>query len=813
MPTRKSPAKPPVRATSKNKGKGDAGSETAVGTTTSGPSYPIASQTELADHAAEQQTLSEAMPFNSAKSAEYGASPATAPPEGPHRSMPSPTAGAGTLSEKNGSLKTGPAALGPQSLDGSLESKRVNSAGQVLTTNQGVLIANNQDSLKAGLRGPTLLEDFILREKITHFDHERIPERIVHARGSAAHGYFEAYEPLTDLTRAAPFTEAGKRTPVFVRFSTVAGERGSADTARDVRGFAVKFYTDEGNWDLVGNNMPVFFIQDAMKFPDLIHAAKPEPHNQMPQAATAHDTFWDFVSLMPESTHMLMWIMSDRAIPRSYRMMQGFGVHTFRLVTSQGKSTFCKFHWKPLLGTHSLVWDEAVKISGADPDFHRRDLWEAIESGNYPEWELGLQLFSEADAGKFSFDVLDSTKLIPEELIPVKPVGRMVLNRNPDNFFAETEQVAFCTAHIVPGIDFSNDPLLHGRIHSYVDTQIIRLGGPNFHEIPINAPVAPVHNNQRDGSHRQAIARGRVAYEPNSLGGGCPFQAGAAGFSSFPKGIEPNNSPVDKVRGKPEKFAEHYAQAKLFFESQTEVERAHIRGAFRFELSKLTVPAIRVRMVSSLLNVSKELASGLAKDLGIELPDPMPRAVKNAPKTEISASPALSLKALPGDGGIVSRKIAILLADGIESEPITNLIEALNGAGAVPRLLGTRLGSVRSEDGEPLETDATLENSPAVLFDAVVLPGGSEAVDSLCLDGHTLEFVKDQYRHCKTILALGDSSKILSKAGIPLTLPSGDADPGLLIEGQERSDANTQSFIAAIGRHRHVERDRDPPLV
>jgi catalase len=811
MATRKSGGKTPPRATSKNKGR--VGSKTGAGTTVGGPSHPTASDTELAEHAAEQQSLAQAMPYNSAKPTEYGARSNAPPLEGPHQSMPSPTTGAGTLSEKNASPKTGAAPLEPQSLEGLLESKRVNSAGQVLTTNQGVAVGNNQDSLKAGLRGPTLLEDFILREKITHFDHERIPERIVHARGSAAHGYFEAYEPLSALTRAAPFTDAGKRTPVFVRFSTVAGERGSADTARDVRGFAVKFYTDEGNWDLVGNNIPVFFIQDAMKFPDLIHAAKPEPHNQMPQAATAHDTFWDFVSLMPESTHMLMWVMSDRGIPRSYRMMQGFGVHTFRLVNSQGKSTFCKFHWKPLLGTHSLVWDEAVKIMGADPDFHRRDLWEAIESGNYPEWELGLQVFSEADAEKFSFDVLDSTKLIPEELVPVKAVGRMVLNRNPDNFFAETEQVAFCTAHVVPGIDFSNDPLLHGRIHSYLDTQITRLGGANFHEIPINAPIVPVHNNQRDGLHRQAIARGRVAYEPNSLGGGCPFQAGAAGFAVFPKAIEPNNAPVDKVRGRPEKFAEHYAQAKLFFESQSEVEKAHIRGAFRFELSKLSVPAIRVRMVSSLLNVSKKLATELAKDLGIELPEAMPRAAKSASKPEVDVSPALSLTALPGDGGVATRKIAILLADGVDSESITDLIEQLNGAGAVTRLLASRLGTVRSEEGEPLEIDATLENSPAVLFDAVVLPAGSEAVDALCLDGHTLEFVKDQYRHCKTILALGDSSKILLKAGIPLVLPTGAADPGVLIEGQEGSEADAQSFIAAIGLHRHVDRDRDPPLV
>ena len=804
----------------KNKGRTKApgrATSNSVGTTAGGPSHPAshpaAIPTDRADHAAEQQALAESMPYNRTKTAEYGAPSGSPPPTGPHEPLPSPTAGAGTLSEKNASRKTGRPTLEPQSLDGSLEGRRVNSTGQTLTTNQGVPVATNQDSLKAGLRGPTLLEDFILREKITHFDHERIPERIVHARGSAAHGYFEAYEALTDLTRAAPFTEAGKRTPVFVRFSTVAGERGSADTARDVRGFAVKFYTDEGNWDLVGNNIPVFFIQDAMKFPDLIHAAKPEPHNQMPQAATAHDTFWDFVSLMPESTHMLMWVMSDRGIPRSYRMMHGFGVHTFRLVNTAGHSTFCKFHWKPKLGTHSLVWDEAVKIMGADPDFHRRDLWEAIESGNYPEWELGLQLFSEADAEKFSFDVLDSTKLVPEELVPVKPVGRMVLNRNPDNFFAETEQVAFCTGHVVPGIDFSNDPLLHGRIHSYVDTQITRLGGANFHEIPINASLAPVHNNQRDGIHRQAIARGRVAYEPNSLGGGCPFQAGAAGFSSFPKAIEPDNGPVDKVRGRPEKFAEHYAQAALFFESQTEVEKAHIRGAFRFELSKLTVPAIRTRVVSSLLNASRELATALAQDLGIELPEPMPRAAANPLRSEILSSPALSLQALPGDGGIATRQIAILLADGVESEPLNELLEALHAAGAVTRLLGARLGTVRSEEGEPVEIDATLENSPAVLFDAMVLTGGSEAVEALSRDGHTLEFIKDQYRHCKTILALGDSAAILRRAGVPSTLPSGATDPGLLVEGAEGNDRVTQSFIAAVARHRHVGRDRDPPLI
>ena len=484
----------------------------------------------------------------STRRAEYDPKAALVPPVGAAVKTDDPLVGASTVSEPNGSEKLGSGSPSPgqNPTVGSLDRVRVDSTDRELTTNQGVPIADNQHSLKAGLRGPTLLEDFILREKITHFDHERIPERIVHARGSAAHGYFECTKALGDITRASIFAEAGKQTPVFVRFSTVLGERGSTDTARDVRGFAVKFYTDEGNWDLVGNNIPVFFIQDAMKFPDLVHAAKPEPHFAMPQAGSAHDTFWDFASLMPEITHMLMWAMSDRAIPRSYRMMQGFGVHTYRLVNANGASRFVKFHWTPRDGTHSLVWDEAVKISGADPDFHRRDLWEAIEAGAYPEWELGLQIFTEEQAEGFTFDVLDATKIVPEELVPIRPVGRLVLNRNPDNFFAETEQVAFCVAHVVPGIDFSNDPLLAGRIHSYVDTQISRLGGPNFHEIPINAPVAQVHNNQRDGMHRQAIHRGRVSYEPNSLGGGCPFQAGQAGFVSF---AEPRQADDHKVRG------------------------------------------------------------------------------------------------------------------------------------------------------------------------------------------------------------------------------------------------------------------------
>jgi catalase len=653
------------------------------------------------------------------------------------------------------------------------------------------------------------LEDFILREKITHFDHERIPERIVHARGSGAHGYFECYKPLTDLTRASLFAEAGKRTPVFVRFSTVAGERGSTDTARDVRGFAVKFYTDEGNWDLVGNNIPVFFIQDAMKFPDLIHAAKPEPHHQMPQAATAHDTFWDFVSLMPESTHMLMWIMSDRAIPRSYRMMQGFGVHTFRLVNAAGESRFVKFHWTPVAGTHSLAWDEAVKISGADPDFHRRDLWEAIEAGAYPEWELGIQVFTEKQADQFSFDILDATKIVPEELVPLTPVGRLVLNRNPDNFFAETEQVAFCTAHIVPGLDFTNDPLLAGRIHSYVDTQITRLGGPNFHEIPINAPVAQVHNNQRDGLHRQAIARGRVAYEPNSLAGGCPFQAGAAqGFTSFPQ-----RSEGDKIRGKPEKFAEHYNQATLFWNSQSDVEKQHIIRAYRFELTRVQVTAVRQRVIAQLRNVAEELAEAVADGIGMtELPEPLPKMLKRAPKPEVDTSAALSLFARPGEAGIQTRRIAILVAPGSDLEAARALHTALSGAGAVPRFVGIKLGQVSSSDGS-LDVEVSMEAAPSALWDAMIVPGGEEAAAALADSGHAKEFLKDQYRHCKPMLFLGAADSLLEAAGIPTALQSGEEDAGLLQFDDEEREAALSAFIGALASHRHFARETDPPRV
>ncbi|MBV9063824.1 MAG: catalase [Alphaproteobacteria bacterium] len=804
----KGPKKPAKRAAAKS----------AARTTDSGPSQVTTALFDAnSKKMAQVQDMVAAMATNPTKAQEHGFAHGIAPEQGASVDAPSRLVSGSTLSEKNHSPKTGTTApKGENATIDTLDRVRVDAEGQVLTTNQGVAVADNQNSLKDGTRGPVLLEDFILREKITHFDHERIPERIVHARGSGAHGFFECYEALTDITRAAPFQKAGKVTPVFVRFSTVQGERGSKDTARDVRGFAVKFYTDEGNWDLVGNNIPVFFIQDAMKFPDLVHAVKPEPHHQMPQAASAHDTFWDFVSLMPESTHMLMWVMSDRAIPRSYATMQGFGVHTFRMVNAAGDSVFVKFHWTPKAGTHSLVWDEAVKISGADPDYHRRDLWERIESGIYPEYELGLQLFTEEQAQQFSFDILDATKIIPEELVPLRPVGRMVLNRNPDNFFAETEQVAFCTAHIVPGLDFSNDPLLAGRIHSYVDTQISRLGGPNFHEIPINSPITAVHNNQRDGLHRQAIHRGRVAYEPNSLGGGCPFQAGAAqGFVSVPARLEAVRD-QGKVRAKPEKFADHYTQARLFFESQTPVEQDHIANAFRFELSKVTVPAIRERTVAMLRNASEALASKVAEGLGIDpLPEALPLALAKVAEPEVSKSPSLSLLARPGDGSIGGRKIALLVAPGVHGASMSSVQAALGARGAVARLVGTRIGPMPTADGDTLDADASLENEPGFLFDALVLPDGQEGVAALAQDGHTLEFIRDQFRHCKPILALGAARALLTKAGLPTSMQKSVSQgmTGLLLSEASEAESISAEFIDAIARHRHFGREMDPPLL
>jgi catalase len=819
-PARKTPAAP----------KGTARPIESIGTvlsTVAGPStaglspddaaaFGTEAQQRLALRQAGGNALAESLRANPLKAAEHGLANGHAPQPGVCLAAADELVRSSTVNEDVSSTKLGDGLVRPgyNPTNDSLDRVRVDDSGKLLTTNQGVPIGDNQNSLKAGLRGPTLLEDFILREKITHFDHERIPERVVHARGSAAHGYFESYEALGEITTAAPFTEAGKRTPVFVRFSTVAGERGSTDTARDVRGFAVKFYTDAGNWDLVGNNMPVFFIQDAMKFPDLIHAVKPEPHHGMPQAASAHDTFWDFVSLTPESTHMLMWAMSDRAIPRSYRMMQGFGVHTFRLVNADGEALFCKFHWKPLAGTHSLVWDEAVKLSGADSDFHRRDLWEAIEAGDYPEWELGLQVFSDVQADGFTFDVLDPTKLIPEELVPVRPVGRMVLDRNPDNFFAETEQVAFCTAHVVPGIDFSNDPLLQGRIHSYVDTQITRLGGANFHEIPINSPIAPVHNNQRDGIHRQAIPRGRVSYEPNSLGGGCPFQAGKAGFVSFPQPVA-----EDKVRGKPEKFADHFSQATLFWNSQTDTERNHIAAAFRFELTRVQAQAVRERVVSMLANVDAGLAERVATGLGFAVPPAQERALEPPVKSEVDASPALSLTALPGEAGARGRRVALLVVDGVDGASLRAAHAALVKAEAAPRFVGVRLGTVKPLEGDPIHVEITLETAPSVVWDAVVLPDGEAAAQALARMGQAVDFVKDQYRHCKTILALGHASAVLAAAGIDAQLPDGSDDPGIVLVAPAdagkatKNGASIDEFIAAVALHRHYARETDPPRV
>ncbi|MFL6707517.1 MAG: catalase [Massilia sp.] len=801
-------------------GDGDTAGAGSVMSSVSGPSTDKtpgslgaadATSPELLEKVAGGFDLAAQMPFNANKAAEYGDAART-PQPGQTAAPATPAATGSTVMEAIASAKVGAGGpvVGVNPTVAPLDRVRVDGGGQVLTTNQGVPIAQNQDSLKIGLRGPTALEDFILREKITHFDHERIPERVVHARGSAAHGVFESYGNFSALTRASLFAEAGKQTPVFVRFSTVAGERGSADTVRDVRGFAVKFYTDEGNWDLVGNNIPVFFIQDAMKFPDLVHAVKPEPHHQIPQASSAHDTFWDFVSLMPESTHMLLWQMSDRAIPRSYRMMQGFGVHTFRLVNGAGESVFCKFHWTPLAGTHSLVWDEAARIVGADPDFHRRDLWEAIEAGAYPEWELAVQVFTEQEAEQFEFDVLDSTKLVPEELVPLTPLGKMTLNRNPDNFFAETEQVAFCTAHVVPGVDFTNDPLLQGRIHSYLDTQISRLGGPNFHEIPINSPVAPVFNNQRDGMHRQAIHRGRVAYEPNSLAGGSPAQAGMAGYQSFPARTEAE----DKVRGRPEKFSEHYGQARQFWLSQSPIEQAHIVGAFRFELTRVQTPAVRARVVSLLANVDPILAGGVADGLGIEVPEPQPRAT-TLPMPLYEPSPALSLMVRPGSKGIQTRRVALLASHGVDADSARLVYDALLAGGAVPRIVGNHLGRLKPLSGEPLDVEISMEAGPAVLWDAIVILDGADSVDGLSRNALALEFVRMQHRHCKPILVLGAGAGLLDAAGVPVALPDGSDDKGLVVAGEGAAAARTAvgQFIEALSAHRFYAREMDPPLV
>jgi catalase len=692
--------------------------------------------------------------------------------------------------------------------------------GEFLTTNQGVRISDNQNSLKAGDRGPSLLEDFILREKITHFDHERIPERVVHARGSAAHGVFRVYKSMASLTKAGFLQNPDIETPVFVRFSTVAGSRGSTDLARDVRGFAVKFYTEEGNFDLVGNNMPVFFIQDAIKFPDLVHAVKPEQDNEIPQAASAHDTFWDFISLMPESAHMIMWLMSDRAIPRSYRMMEGFGVHTFRFINAQGESNFVKFHWKPLLGVHSVAWDEAQNISGKDPDFHRRDLWEAIESGNFPEWELGVQIVAEKDEHAFEFDLLDPTKIIPEELVPVQRIGRLTLNRNPDNFFAETEQVAYHIGNIVPGIDFTNDPLLQGRLFSYTDTQLIRLGGPNFHEIPINRPVAPVHNNQREGFMRQTINRGKASYEPNSLGGGCPFQAAMnkGGFASYPERIDSR-----KIRDRSKSFLDHFSQARLFFNSQSEPEKNHMVDALRFELGKVETPEIRERMLGILAQVDKGLAHEVATGLRVHVPKGQKQLNHSVPadaepgsyepvfkEGALARSEALSM-ANTVKNSIATRKVAFLVADGVNTSTMNVVKGALEGEGAIVELVAPYLGYVVAEDGTQLMVKKSLLTAASVLYDAVYIPGGVNSVATLAAEADAVHFVNEAFKHCKAIAADESALQVIESTYFARKLPADFTNESVKVEGvivQGKADKLARQFVTAIAQHRFWDREK-----
>ena len=689
--------------------------------------------------------------------------------------------------------------------------------GEFLTSNSGLRINDDQNSLKAGERGATLLEDFQLREKIMHFDHERIPERIVHARGSGAHGYFELTKSMSKYTKAKFLQTPGTRTPVFVRFSTVAGSRGSTDLARDVRGFAVKFYTEEGNYDLVGNNIPVFFIQDAIKFPDLIHAVKPEPNKEIPQAASAHDTFWDFISLTPESMHMIIWAMSDRAIPRSLRMMEGFGIHTFRFVNENNESVFVKFHWKPALGVHSVAWDEAQKISGKDSDFHRRDLWEAIESGNYPEWNFGVQIVEEKDEFKFDFDLLDPTKLIPEELVPVQIIGKLVLNRNPENFFAETEQVAFHPGNVVSGIDFSNDPLLQGRLFSYTDTQLSRLGGPNFHEIPINRPIASVHNNQRDGHMRQTINAGQSSYHPNTTGGGSPIQAKASegGFVSYNERID-----ARKVRARSQSFFDHFSQATLFYNSQSEAEKNHIIDAFRFELGKLESDLIRKRVVGMLTKVDKTLAANVAVGLGITVPQPEILLNQNIPadgdpasyqsthiEPELKISNALSMAATIKDT-IKTRMIAILAASGVDENSLNSMKQALEAAGAQTKIIAPHLGFIASDNGTQIKVDQSFLTAASVLFDAVYVPDGAKSTAVLKNEPNAIYFINEAYKHCKAIAVEGKGKELLE-----LT------DVGIKIHHENKADnehmaygvllnRTSKEFINAIAQHRFWQREK-----
>lgn len=689
----------------------------------------------------------------------------------------------------------GPASENPtltrDSKDKSLDADRMNARDQDLRTNQGVRIADNHNQLKGGERGPTLMEDFIFREKMNHFDQERIPERIVHARGAGAHGYFEPYENAAKYSKAAVFRDAS--TPVFVRFSTVQGARGSNDTVRDVRGFATKFYSSEGNWDLVGNNMPVFFIQDAIKFPDFVHAVKPEPHNEIPQGQSAHDTLWDFVSLMPESAHMILWTMSDRAFPRHYRFMEGFGVHTFRLVDTQGKSRFVKFHWKPVAGTCSLIWDEAQLLWGRDPDFNRREMWNDIENGDVLEYELGIQVVEEEDEMSFDYDILDATKIIPEEEVPVQRIGKLTLNRNPDNYFAETEQVAFSPGHIVPGIDFTNDPLLQGRLFSYLDTQMMRLGGPNFHEFPINRPVCPFANNQRDAQHRHTINTGQASYEPNSIDDGHPSETAPGAERG---GFESVNEKIDahKIRGRSNSFADHYSQARLFWNSQTPVEQEHIIQAYTFELSKVERPYIRERIIQRILpNISVDLAQAVGKMHGIDAPAEPTASEEEYGTGKTEKSEALSLMArLPG--GIRYRKVAILAANGVDAGEISEIKDKLVEGGATPLVIAPSMAPLKAANGETVAPDAMLNGLPSVTVDAVIVPGGEENIKNLRQSGLSLYYLQEAYKHLKVIAAVSQGSELIDAAGL-------DRSEEGVLSGERVLDVFDE-FASHLGHHR-----------
>ncbi|MBB3138606.1 catalase [Rhizobium pisi] len=656
----------------------------------------------------------------------------------------------------------------------------------VLTTAQGGPVSDDQNTLRLGARGPALLEDFHFREKIFHFDHERIPERVVHARGYGAHGYFETYESLAAYTRADLFQRPGEKTPAFVRFSTVAGSKGSFDLARDVRGFAVKLYTQQGNWDLVGNNIPVFFIQDAIKFPDVIHSVKPEPDKEFPQAQSAHDNFWDFITLTPESMHMIMWVMSDRAIPRSFRFMDGFGVHTFRFVNAADESTFVKFHWKPKLGLQSVTWNEAVKINGADPDFHRRDLWQSIQSGAFPEWELCVQLFDQDFADAFDFDILDPTKIIPEEILPVKPIGRLVLDRMPENFFAETEQVAFMTQNVPPGIDFSNDPLLQGRNFSYLDTQLKRLGGPNFTHLPINAPKCPFHNFQQDGHMAMRNPVGRVNYQPNSWNQG-PRESPVQGYRHFP--AEEQGS---KVRLRPESFADHYSQARQFYISQTPPEQRHIAAALIFELSKVETPVIRERMVSHLMNIDETLASKVGHALGFKsMPKPADAAMPT--RQDLEPSPPLSIIER-GPKRFEGRKLGILVSDGTDGVIFNALLAQITEQKATFEVIAPKIGGVTLSDGKWIEAHQMIDGGPSVLYDAVALLPSAEGTGDLLKEATARDFVADAFVHCKFIGFVETALPLMQKAGIADSLDEG------VIALESAKDVT--AFIEALGKLR-----------